>query len=144
MHFGVCAVARPALFVRPPGNPSRRRGQGGTFPVRLALGLLLACLLAATSSGAEQQPDALAVQREIAETRAIAAEVSKAVRRVQAENLKLPKSLDTEVRNLTAEDVTATTLRLARLDADTARLYVTTLENRIAQREAALRLLGQA
>jgi multidrug resistance efflux pump len=34
-------------------------------------------------------------------------------------------------------------LRLGRLDADTARLHVTTLENRIAQREATLRLLEE-
>jgi len=81
------------------------------------------------------------LQREIRETREIAADVSKAVRRVQAETLRLRRTLDDEVQDLTAEDVSATTLRLGRLDADTARLYVTTLRTRIAQHEATLRLL---
>ena len=83
------------------------------------------------------------MQREIRETREFVAEIAKAVRRVQAENLKVRRTLGSEVRNLTAEDVTVTTLRLGRLDADTARLHVTTLENRIAQREATLRLLEE-
>ena len=103
----------------------------------VALGLVLAFSAGLTAA------ERTGLQREIRETREFVAEIAKAVRRVQAENLKVRRTLGSEVRNLTAEDVTVTTLRLGRLDADTARLHVTTLENRIAQREATLRLLEE-
>ena len=103
----------------------------------LALGLVLP--FASASAAA----DSAKLEREIRETREIAAEVSRAVHRVQTENLKLRETLGSKVQNLTPEGVTATMLRLGRLDADTARLYVTTLENRIANGEAALRLLEE-
>jgi moderate conductance mechanosensitive channel len=103
----------------------------------LALGLVLAFASALAAA------DPTGLEREIRETREIAAEVSRAVHRVETENLKLLETLGSEVQNLTAEDVTATMLRLGRLDADTARLYVTTLENRIANGETALRLLEE-
>jgi small-conductance mechanosensitive channel len=103
----------------------------------LALGLALAFASAAAIA------DSTGLEREIRETREIAAEVSRAVHRVQTENLKLRETLGSEVQSLTTEDVTATMLRLGRLDADTARLYVTTLENRVANGEGALRLLEE-
>lgn len=103
----------------------------------LALGVVFA---SAAEAVAADQPG---LQREIRETRAIVDEVSKAVRRVQAENLRLSRTLGGEVGKLTAEDITATTLQLGRLEAETARLHVTTLEDRIARRQAALRLLGE-
>ncbi len=109
----------------------------GALPCALGFGLVLA--LATVSAAA----DRTGVQRETEETRDVAAEVSKAVRRVQAENLTLQRTLPIEVRNLTVEDVTAAVLRLGRLDADTARLHFTTLDNRIAQRQATLRLLDE-
>jgi hypothetical protein len=121
-----------------------RRAQGGWRGFRgsapgcaLAFGLVLAFAAAAAAA------DPTGLEREIRETREIAAEVSRAVHRVQTENLKLRSTLGSEVQNLNVEDVTAATLRLGRLDADTARLYVTTLENRIANAEAALRLLEE-
>jgi hypothetical protein len=114
-----------------------RAGWRGALSYALALGLVSAF---AAASAAD---DHLELQREIRETQEIGGDVSKGLRRVQAENLKLRRTLGTEVRNRTAKDITATTLRLARLDADTARLYVTTLDDRIGQREAALRLLGE-
>ena len=103
----------------------------------LAYGLVSA--VAGTAADAQGDPG---LAREIEQTRELSSEVSKAVRRVQAENLKLRSTLRRGAQKLTGGDITATTLRLARLDADTARLYFTTLDNRIAQREAALSLLG--
>ncbi len=73
----------------------------GALPCALGFGLILAL---ATASAAA---DRTGVQRETEETRAVAAEVFKAVRRVQAENLTLQRTLPIEVRNLTVEDVTA-------------------------------------
>jgi small-conductance mechanosensitive channel len=120
------------------------RAQGGWRGVRrsapgcaLAFGLVLAFVSASAAA------DPTGLEREIREAREIAAEVSRAVHRVQTENLKLRSTLGSEVQNLNVEDVTATMLRLGRLDADTARLYVITLENRIANAEAALRLLEE-
>ena len=129
---GVAFAATPGWSsARVQGGPVRR----AALRCALALGLVLA--FGAGSAAAERT----GLQREIRETREFVAEIAEAVRRVQAENLKDQRTLGSEVRNLTAEDVTVTTLRLGRLDADTARLHVTTLENRIAQREATLRLL---
>ena len=125
-------------------SPARVRGGSawrGACRSVLRCALALGLVLPFASASAAADPAGL--EREIRETREIAAEVSRAVHRVQTENLKLRRTLGTEVQNLTAEDVTATTLRLGRLDADTARLYVTTLENRIANGEAALRLLEE-
>jgi small-conductance mechanosensitive channel len=116
---------------------SRDRARRGAVALALALGLVL--ILSGASAPADQNE----LQREIRETRELAAEVSKAVRRVQAETLGLRRALDAEVQDLTAEDVTATRLRLGRLDADTARLYVTTLRTRIAQHEVALGPLAE-
>ena len=104
----------------------------------LAYGLVAAT--AGTAAAADAQGDP-GLAREIDQIRELSSEVSKAVRRVQAENLQLRSTLGREAQRLTANDVTAATLRLARLDAETARLYVTTLDDRIAQREAALSLL---
>ena len=127
------AATDGSASARVQGEPLRR----GALRCALALGLVLA--FSAGSTAAERT----GLQREIRETREFVAEIAKAVRRVQAENLKVRRTLGSEVRNLTAEDVTVTTLRLGRLDADTARLHVTTLDNRIAQREATLRLLEE-
>jgi hypothetical protein len=106
------------------------------LPCALALGLAWA--FAAGPAAA-----VTGLEREIRETQEVVADVARAVRRVQVENLKLERTLRKEVRKLTAEDMTVTTLRLSRLDADTARLHETTLGNRITQREAELRLLEQ-
>jgi hypothetical protein len=103
----------------------------------LALGLVV------TFPGASASAERNELRRELEETREIAAEVSKAARRVQAENLKLRTALGREVQNLTGADITARMLRLGRLDADTARLHFTTLENRVAQHVSALNLLSE-
>jgi small-conductance mechanosensitive channel len=47
------------------------------------------------------------------------------------------------VQDLTGADITATMLRLGRLDVDTARLHFTTLENRVAQHVSALNLINE-
>ena len=114
------------------GARARRVGMARRSPQSLRCALALGLVFAFAAAAAAD--DRTGLQREIRETQEIAAEMSKAVRRVQAENLKLRRTLGDEAQNLTAEDITATTLRLGRLDADTARLHVTTLENRIAQR----------
>ena len=133
---GVAFAATPGWSsARVQGGPAGRRR--AALRCALALGLVLAFSAGLTAA------ERTGLQREIRETREFVAEIAKAVRRVQAENLKVRRTLGSEVRNLTAEDVTVTTLRLGRLDADTARLHVTTLENRIAQREATLRLLEE-
>jgi small-conductance mechanosensitive channel len=131
------AATSGLLLARARAGSAWHGARRGARRCALALGLVLA--LAAASAADDHNR----LQRDIRETQEIAAEVSRAVRRVQAENLKLRKTLGTEARNLTADDITVTTLRLARLDADTARLHVTTLENRIAQREGTLRLLEE-
>ena len=141
MHFAARSLARRSSPARALHRPSRRRGRACAWLFQLALGLA-AGLCAATSFGADP-PGTKAVQRQIEDTRAIDAEVSSAVRRVQAENLGLRRTLVSEVRTLTVDEVTAAALRLARLDADTARLHVTTLAARIAQREASTSLLDQ-
>ncbi len=113
----------------------------GACPIllRCALALGLVCTFVAGSTAFERT----GLEREIRGTQEVAADVANAVRRVQLENLKLLITLRKKVRELTAEDVTVTTLRLSRLDADTALLHVTTLDTRIAQREAELRLLEE-
>ena len=133
---------RGVAFAATPGwsGHACREDRAGAAPAQRCVALWRwgsSWLSARGSTAAERT----GLQREIRETREFVAEIAKAVRRVQAENLKVQRTLGSEVRNLTAEDVTVTTLRLGRLDADTARLHVTTLENRIAQREATLRLL---
>jgi hypothetical protein len=105
--------------------------------LRCALALGLALAVVAGSAAAERA----GLQREIRETQEVADDIARAIRRVQVENLKLERTLRKEVGKLTAEDVTLTALRLSRLDADTARLHETTLDNRITQRKAELRLL---
>jgi hypothetical protein len=142
MQFAVCALARPAGVGPAPWGPARRSGRKAMLATLLAW-LLVVCLVVAGRSYADPADDALARQREIAETRTAAAEVANAVRRVQADDLRLRATLGVQVRELTAEDVTATALRLARLDAETARFHLTALDNRIAQREAALQVLRQ-
>ena len=112
MNFGARDVACPSLLVRTLRDPWWRPGRACAAFVQLALGLV-AGLFAATAFGADS-PGAKAVLRQIEDTRAIAAEVSSAVRRVQTENLALRRTLISEVRNLTAEDITAAVLRLAR------------------------------
>ena len=112
----------------------------GACPIllRCALALGLVCTFVAGPAAA-----VTGLEREIRGTQEVAADIANAVRRVQLENLKLLITLRKKVRELTAEDVTVTTLRLSRLDADTALLHVTTLDTRIAQREAELRLLEE-
>ncbi len=112
MHLGAYGAACPSLSVRARRKSPRRCGRACVLLRQLAIGLSV-CLPAVTSFGAEQ-PGARAVQREIEETRAIGAEVSVAVRRLRAENPRLQRTLGIEVQSLTAEDVTASVLRLAR------------------------------
>src|SRR5262245_20361704 len=91
--------------------------------LRCALALGLVWAFAAGPAAADT-----GLKREISETQEVGADVARAVRRVQVENLKLERTLRKEARKLTAKDVTVTTLRLSRLDADTARLHETTLD----------------
>lgn len=86
---------------------------------------------------------ARALTREIDETRDVAAEVSKALPRVQRENQERRTALSTAGRTLTETEISASMLRLARLDVDSARSRLGTLGNRIEQHESALALLHQ-
>ena len=99
-------------------------------------------LFAGASFGADQLGVAK-LQREINDTQDIAAEVAKAIGRVQQENTALGASLSTAARNLTAADISAPMLQAAGLDVDAVRSHLRTLDNRIEQRAEALGLLDQ-
>jgi hypothetical protein len=99
---GVTLAATSGLLSRVRAGSIWRGTSRSMLRCALALGLVWA--FAAGSTAAERA----AIQREIRETRELAAEIDKAVRRVQAENLKLRRTLASEVGRLNAEDVTVT------------------------------------
>jgi small-conductance mechanosensitive channel len=123
----------------------RARSRAGWWKLWTGRASALATLVliaAETSFGAEPS-SVTALQREIEDTRDIAAEVLKAVPRVEQENAELGATLSAAARDLSAADISAPMLQAAGLDVDAVRSHLRTLDNRIEQREAALGLLDQ-
>lgn len=84
-----------------------------------------------------------ALPRVVDDTRDVAAEVTKAVQRVERKNATRRDSLSAEARHSGAADISAPMLRAAGLEVDAARSQVRTTADRIERRETEIDLLDQ-